>query len=61
MDIKPLIINMTEHVTTSMLANTLLEHMTWMAGNTYVPAGARQLVVFIDNIHKVGGTECSTV
>nr|WAQ15579.1 axonemal dynein heavy chain E [Halisarca dujardinii] len=34
------------------LVNRLLEHMTWRAGHTYVPTGARKLVCLLDSMHE---------
>lgn len=52
-DVKTLVINVTEITTASNVADRLIEQMSWTAGNTYVPLGAKKLVCILDGIHKV--------
>ena len=52
-DVKTLVINVTEITTASSVADRLIEQMSWTAGHTYVPLGAKKLVCILDDIHKV--------
>lgn len=52
-DVKTLVINVTEMTTPSNVADRLIEQMSWTAGHTYVPLGAKKLVCVLDGIHKV--------
>ena len=52
-DVKTLVVNVTEITTASNVADRLIEQMSWTAGNTYVPLGAKKLVCILDGIHKV--------
>ena len=52
-DVKSIIINLNELSTPSSLVNRLLQHMTWRAGHTYVPSGAKKLICLLDDAYKV--------
>ena len=52
-NVKSIIVNISELSTPASLVNRLLENMTWRAGHTYVPTGAKKLICLLDNIHKV--------
>ena len=52
-DVKTVVINVTEITTASNVADRIIEQMSWTAGHTYVPLGAKKLVCILDGIHKV--------
>ena len=52
-DVKTLVINVTEITTASDIADRIIEQMSWTAGHSYVPLGAKKLVCVLDGIHKV--------
>jgi dynein heavy chain len=52
-NVKSIIVNISELSTPVSLVNRLLENMTWRAGHTYVPTGAKKLICLLDNVHKV--------